>query len=245
VGTRDYSDRVRMELPVLRKVDLRSVLEPSVLKPVQGPQEGGNSLGAGLSKGIATNPSTEPVVSSVRVRSYDRATHKKCIRCREVLLRDRFGDHNSVDGKQSICFDCKNKRGKERREQNVRARLRHHISTRVISQLGAHCPEGVTRDLEHYLGYSFAELVRALSARLKQDYPDKKLVHVLQDGWHVDHLYPLSRYKVVVGDQVDWEEFKRCWHPSNLAAIPAEDNLRKGAKVVDLSKYTTDEESPI
>src|SRR5690606_39648467 len=58
---------------------------------------------------------------------------------------------------------------------NVRARLRHHISTRVADQLGNLCPSGLTRDLEKYLGYRMSVLVEALSADLKRRYPDKKL----------------------------------------------------------------------
>jgi hypothetical protein len=234
MGSRDNN----ITITLTTRVDAANLLEPNILGMLQ---ENKAKIVAAVQSNAATSP------AAPRIRSYDRATHKKCIRCREVLPKERFGDHNSADGKQSICFDCKNKRGKQLREINVRARLRHHISTRVISQLGHLCPEGVTRDLEQYLGYSFAVLVRHLADRLKKDYPDKKLVQVLQDGWHVDHLYPLSRYKVVdePANRIDWEEFRRCWDPNNLAAIPAEDNLKKGAKIVDLSEYRIDEENPI
>ncbi len=34
-------------------------------------------------------------------------------------------------------------------------------------------------------------------------------------------------------EMVDWDEFKRCWAMTNLSAIPADENLKKGAKVFD------------
>lgn len=201
--------------------------------------------GQGLDSILGGDNSLRVPASASVVPMYNKLTHKRCIRCREVQPRDRFGDHNSADGKQSICFDCKNAAGKARRDVNVRARLRHHMSTRIVTQLGPLCPPYLTRDLEKYLGYSFTELIRYLSAKLKEDYPGKRLVHVLQEGWHVDHLYPLSRYKVVDEERgvVDWEAFRQCWAITNLAAIPAEDNLKKGAKVIEFP--TDDDEKPI
>lgn len=171
-------------------------------------------------------------VRSVRVRNHDPRVEKKCIKCRKWHPRERFGDHEtSSDGKQSICFDCKNARGKERRQRDVRARLRHHTSTRVLTQLGVHAPEGITAHLEEYLGYRFGVLVRALQQRLNETFPGRKLRDVLAEGWHVDHIHPLSRYPVITERGVDWEVFRQCWHYDNLSCIPAEDNLKKGARV--------------
>lgn len=178
-----------------------------------------------------------------RIPSFDRKTHKRCIKCREIKALEAFGFHgdsHTVDNRQSICSKCKGARAKERRDLDPRARLRHHIATRVASQLGALAPEGLTRDLDKYLGYSMTKLVKHLSARLKEDYPGKRLKDVLLEGWHVDHIYPLSRFNVVVShshsnshsnEELDWEEFRRCWALSNLKAIPASDNLAKGARI--------------
>ena len=63
-----------------------------------------------------------------------------------------------------------------------------------------------------------------------------KLRKCLNEGWHIDHIYPLSKFNVIPKGRekdatVDWDEFKKCWAISNLVAIPAEENLAKGAKV--------------
>lgn len=105
------------------------------------------------------------------------------------------------------------------------------MSTRCLTQLGSLAPEGFTARMDSYLGYSMPELVRGLSERLKQDFPDKRLRDCLNEGWHVDHIYPLSKFDVLVNGEVNWKEFRRCWAINNLRAIPAEDNLKKGAKV--------------
>lgn len=164
-----------------------------------------------------------------------RAQHKgekKCIKCRLWKLLAEFGSHDDTeDGHQSICSVCKNKAGKKRRDMNTRARIRHHMSTRISSQLGHLTPVGLTKQLEEYLGYSMAALVKSLRAFLARDHPGLKLRTCLNEGWHIDHIYPLSRFPVIKGDEVDWEEFKRCWAIANLVAIPAEENLAKGAKI--------------
>ena len=160
---------------------------------------------------------------------------KKCVKCGEKKELDEFGnDREMPGGKQAYCKACKNELGKRRREKNVSARLRHHIATRVQDQLGDRCPEDITRRLEVYLGYRIQALVKWLREDLKnREGSDRSLRQALNEGYHVDHLYPLSKYKVV--DEhgvVDWDEFRRCWDISNLSAIPAADNLAKGAKVI-------------
>lgn len=183
-------------------------------------------------------PRKEP--DAGRTRNYDPRTQKRCIKCHEWKDRSGenrgFGDHeSSSDGLQSICFSCKNKANNVAREKNVMVRLRHHISTRCLTQLGEAAPEGFTRDMERYLGYRVSWLVKYLSWELKRrEGPRRKLRDALMEGYHVDHIHPLSRFAVLRDDgTVDWAEFRRCWHPRNLSAIPGEENLKKGAKVKD------------
>jgi hypothetical protein len=192
----------------------------------------------------------------------NKKTHKKCIKCRqvkpkedilgdsgEVVEKHGFGKHNSSDGFQSICFECKNAMNKGAREKNVSQRVRHHTATRCLTQLGSLAPPGLVRDLEEYLGYTIASLVRHLRKDLKErEGPKRKLRDALNEGYHIDHVRPLSSFNVIcpetvtgeyglnkVEDAVDWGEFRRCWAIQNLVAIPAAENLAKGAKYEEVS----------
>jgi hypothetical protein len=190
-------------------------------------------------------------------KPFDRHTHKKCIKCRkpkaradiidsethEVLEKKAFGDHDSQDGLQSICFDCKNIANAKARNRNVTARIRHHTGTRCLTQLGDLAPEALVADLEKHLGYSIRKLVRHLSEDLKErEGSHRKLRDALNESYHVDHIRPLSSFTVIAvdhtpeGDEyeyIDWGEFRKCWAMKNLTAIPAAENLAKGATFED------------
>jgi len=177
----------------------------------------------------------------------DKKIFKKCIKCRQwkrklpildengvKLEKAGFGKHGSGDGYQSICQDCKNTANKQARTENVTARLRHHIGTRCVTQLGDYVPPKFLANLEDYLGYRIETLVRHLKQDLKaREGSDRRLRDALNEGYHVDHKYPLSRFPVIVDGEVDWVMFQKCWAIANLSAIPASENLAKGAKVLE------------
>ena len=173
---------------------------------------------------------------------HDETRIKKCLKCGEKKPLSEFGKHeDSEDGHQSYCKACKNALGKRRQQKNVAAWLRHHMSTRITTQLGNACPSGLTRDIETHLGYTLQSLVHHLRQELQGREPGKSLRRALvEEGYHVDHIHPLSRFPVLVeaeegvgGVVVDWQAFRKCWAMSNLRAIPAEENLAKGAKAPD------------
>lgn len=186
-------------------------------------------------------------------RDYDKRLYKKCIKCRDwkprkdienedgTTVKKGFGAHNSSDGLQSICFTCKNVANTKSRERNVTARIRHHTATRCLTQLGKLAPENFTAELEQYLGYRIRALVKHLRQDLKdREGPTRKLRDALNEGYHIDHIRPLSSFNVCVRNQqqeniIDWDEFRKCWRIGNLTAISAEENLAKGAKYVSTS----------
>jgi len=213
------------------------------------------------------------VTSAAReLQVVDKRLYKKCIKCRawkpredilnnvgEVEEKHGFGAHEtSSDALQSICFACKNKMNNTARDKNITARIRHHTSTRCLTQLGKSLtPLNFVANLEDYLGYKIATLVKHLSQDLKRrEGPKRKLRDALVEGYHLDHIRPLSLYKVVcsrasvvvVGEVgqyvesnedrvswVDWEQFRLCWAMENLTAIPGAENLAKGAKYTPTS----------
>lgn len=190
---------------------------------------------------------TQPIIGKM-----DRKTHKKCIKCRKARLKMYFGAHDtSSDGHQSICTSCKGTANKKAAKMNPRARLRHHIATRCLDQLGDLAPAELTANLEDYLGYRMSELVDHLRKDLKaREGDNRSLNDALNEGYHIDHIYPLSRYPVIAPressqgtagtagtvdgplvTEVNWRVFRECWAMVNLSAIPAAENLAKGAKV--------------
>ncbi len=182
------------------------------------------------------------------VTTYDKRLWKKCIKCRNWKPRKDleleggeerkhgFGEHAfSSDGLQSICFTCKNVANTKARIKNPTARIRHHTATRCLTQLGDLAPSALTEELEEHLGYKITALVRALGKDLKdREGPTRKLRDALTEGYHIDHIRPLSSFKVIYRDKtgiehVDWDAFQECWAITNLTAIPGEENLAKGA----------------
>lgn len=156
---------------------------------------------------------------------------KRCAKCGLIKPLTEFDPScTSDDGHQSYCKGCKKDLGKRRQQRSVAARLRHHMATRIATQLGDNAPDGMTSKLDILLGYRIQTLVKALSTDLRER-EGKKLRDALEEGYHVDHIKPLSSFKVIVGDHIDMEAFQECWAISNLRAIPAAENLAKGARI--------------
>lgn len=157
--------------------------------------------------------------------------HQKCVKCGEKKLFTDFGlNSGSSTGYQTYCKKCKNALGDRRRLVNISARIQHHFATRIKLQLGAKAPENYVKRLPELLGYTFTELKRALSQEI-QEREGISLRKALQEDYHIDHIRPLSSFKVIgASGEVDWEIFRECWAISNLRAIPAEANLKKGAR---------------
>lgn len=182
-------------------------------------------------------------------RHVDKKLYKKCIKCRAWRPREditdetdghvqkrQFGLHDtSDDGLQSICYSCKNIANTTARSKNASQRIRHHTGTRCMTQLGTHAPGNFVKNMEDYLGYKIVSLVKALGKDLKErEGPKRKLRDALNEGYHIDHIVPLSSFDILLstnsgGNVVNWDVFRECWAITNLRAIPADENLAKGA----------------
>lgn len=156
---------------------------------------------------------------------------KKCSKCGEVKTPEEFDPaEGSTDGRQAYCKECKNGMNKKRRDENLPFRIKHHMSSRILKQLDGNCPSNLTENLEHYLGYKIPALVKYLELELRAREHISLEEAILKRGYHVDHIHPLSKFNVTSADD---PEFKACWAMKNLRAISSQENLKKGAKVLD------------
>lgn len=154
---------------------------------------------------------------------------RRCPKCKGWFAPTEFGSNStSSDGLQTYCRLCRNKVRAEKNKGDINHRLKHHIAVRVKSQMAGvgGVPDGYVKDLEQYLGYKMWELKRSLSSDIfKREGVTLRVA--LSRGYHIDHKRPLSSFAPqALGD----DEFRACWAISNLWAIPAVDNLAKGAK---------------
>lgn len=84
--------------------------------------------------------------------------------------------------------------------------------------------EGKTSSLRELLGISVPEFRELFFSKFKQGMTMKDFV---AGKIHVDHIRPLASF-----DLSDVKEQRKAFHYSNLQPLWAEDNIRKGAKIV-------------
>ena len=151
---------------------------------------------------------------------------KKCVSCGSLKPLEEFGKHDSSqDGRTSHCNVCRAGQNKRHRARDLAHYLKHHMATRISTQLPS-APPGFTADLEKYLGYTMHSLKRHLDADLRAR-EGITLKDAVDRGYHLDHIKPLSRFRVT---HIRTRAFRECWAPENLMMIPAAENLAKGAK---------------
>lgn len=155
-------------------------------------------------------------------------THKFCAKCNtKKPITDFPSNPDSSDGKGSYCKVCKNNLGKERRQNDAKARFTHYIVTRLRHEhKGQAIPSDLETSLPKYLGYKLWQLRRKLRLELKTQ--GLTLTKAFDKGYHLDHKRPLSSFPThLIGDST----FQECWAITNLELIPALENLQKGAQI--------------
>lgn len=160
----------------------------------------------------------------------DVSGEKTCSSCGELKNNSefyRFKHHK--DGLDSACKSCVQKRKVQYMRENTVARLRYQIRQRL--RYYVHRGESLDKDNAIlFLGCSLVELKKHLEDGF---YPDPRTGESMswdnygRYGWHIDHIYPLSRANLL-----DDTEFKRVCHYTNLRPLWGWENLRKSSKIV-------------
>lgn len=94
-----------------------------------------------------------------------------------------------------------------------------------------HVLDGASKDIAtlNLVGCSITELLIHLESTFQpgMSWENRNL-------WHIDHIRPCASF-----DLTDPKQQKQCFHYSNLQALWAIDNIRKGAKLPELIPSTT------
>ena len=114
------------------------------------------------------------------------------------------------------------KRHRSRRANDLNFRMKANIASAMSSALTRGRKVSHTTEL---LGCSIEEL---------RDYLERLFLPGMtwgnygKDGWHIDHIIPLSYF-----DMSNPEQQKRAWHYTNLQPLWAKDNIRKSNKIIE------------
>lgn len=158
-------------------------------------------------------------------RGYVRKTtrHKMCMSCGQKGKRGpRLGQKCSLTTIEKLKEEQTRRlalKGLQKRSKEEKKMI-HNLRSRLVQALKGIAKSTTTLNL---LGCSIEELRTHLE---KQFSEGMSWDNYGRNGWHVDHIKPLSSFDLLESEQ----QFKAC-HYSNLQPLWAEDNLRKSNKI--------------
>lgn len=121
----------------------------------------------------------------------------------------------------------RNERVKNKLEQDRELAISYKLNLGMANSIN-HSLKGRKngRSWESLVGYTLKDLMAHLEARFK---PGMTWENHGRSGWHIDHIRPIASFNFTSPDD---PEFRECWTLENLQPLWAEENLRKGAKVI-------------
>lgn len=175
---------------------------------------------------------------------------KECTKCKKIKHLDNFRkSKRNKDGHQKWCKSCQkeylNNYLKHNKEKDKLRRLRYRskestkfkrneynknkyhndINFKIKSIIRSRLV-GAIKNNQKYgsgvsdLGCTIEEFKRYIESQFK---PGMTWDNWSKDGWHLDHIIPLSKF-----DLSKEEEFKKAVHFTNLQPLWAVDNIIKG-----------------
>lgn len=149
----------------------------------------------------------------------------KCKKCLKIKSFSEFGTDKRLSiGIEGTCKKCRNLPKQNKRLNYPKKRLDDRIAAairRALSKRKVH-KNNKTWDI---LDFTLKDLIKHLESRFT-DGMSWDNMHL----WHIDHIRPISSFNY---KSTDDPEFKECWSLSNLQPLWAEDNIRKGSKILD------------
>lgn len=154
-------------------------------------------------------------------RSYDQSPKRKAY-------------HNSETRKESKRAYDKSPERKEYHKANHRVKRKTKLSFRLRECYKRYCRESL-KSFGMKIDCSYLELLGLPSWQDYADYIEKLFYDHPQtgrkmsiksrgyDGWHIDHIRPISSAKTE-------EDMIKIWHYTNLQALWSEANIAKGSK---------------
>ena len=154
---------------------------------------------------------------------------RRCKNC--ASLHSKLWRHNNKDKVRaaSLKHYYKNKeihweRNRDYRNKRRQNDLHFKLACNIRSRLGAAIKNNwKSGSAVKDLGCSIEQLKKHLESQFQ---PGMTWNNWATDGWHIDHIVPLSSFNLE-----NKEELKKACHYSNLQPLWAEDNLIKGHKI--------------
>ncbi len=118
----------------------------------------------------------------------------------------------------------KNVYKRERIKKDVHFKLRHRISHAISKKLHFRLSSKKGKSTFSFLPYTIDDLIHHLENLFK---PGMNWTNY--GSWHIDHKIPDCKFDY---KNVEDKEFQKCWALNNLQPLWAEENLRKGGKLI-------------
>jgi hypothetical protein len=111
-------------------------------------------------------------------------------------------------------------------DKKQRAKPHNKIKHSILSGIRRSMKKGTQgRRWEKLVGYTFIQLKKHLE---KQFQPGMTWENYGRNGWHIDHILPISKFNF---EKETDEDFKRCWNLKNLQPLWEKENIQKHNKI--------------
>lgn len=118
---------------------------------------------------------------------------------------------------------AKQREANEKHRMKPYRRLCDAVSANINNSIRKGSRQG--RGTFELLGYTREELMRHLE---KQFDPGMSWANYGVEGWHIDHIIPVTAFNF---DSPDHEDFRRCWALTNLQPLWGRENISKGNRL--------------